>query len=140
MVGVGAAVAPDVARDPARRSEGAIEESLRLEPTAALIDRYAIRERELVTISLAGANRDPAVFPQAQLRSIAQIAAEARPNRERSRPVWLHRAKVDRAVLDRLADAPGRRSSSASLRSRPGQRVPRTYARGQSSRRSRRSP
>lgn len=52
---------------------GAIEESLRLEPAAAVIDRYAtrdvelagapIRERELVTISLAGANRDPAVFP-----------------------------------------------------------------------------
>jgi cytochrome P450 len=53
---------------------GAIEESLRLEPAAAVIDRYAtrdvelagapIRERELVTISLAGANRDPAVFPE----------------------------------------------------------------------------
>jgi cytochrome P450 len=52
---------------------GAIEESLRLEPAAAVIDRYAtrdlhlagaqIRNRELVTISLAGANRDPAVFP-----------------------------------------------------------------------------
>ena len=52
---------------------GAIEESLRLEPAAALIDRYAtrdvelagapIREREPVTISLAGANRDPATFP-----------------------------------------------------------------------------
>jgi cytochrome P450 len=52
---------------------GAIEESLRLEPAAAVIDRYAtrdvalgdasIRRRELVTISLAGANRDPAVFP-----------------------------------------------------------------------------
>jgi len=50
----------------------AIEESLRLEPAAAVIDRYAtkdvelggvgIGERELVTISLAGANRDPAAF------------------------------------------------------------------------------
>jgi cytochrome P450 len=54
---------------------GAIEESLRLEPAAAVVDRYAtrdvelagaaIRERELVTISLAGANRDPSVFPEA---------------------------------------------------------------------------
>ena len=53
---------------------GAIEESLRLEPAASVIDRYAtrdvelagapIRERELVTVSLAGANRDPAVFPE----------------------------------------------------------------------------
>ena len=51
----------------------AIEESLRLEPAAAVIDRYATRgvrlgdasiERgELVTISIAGANRDPSVFP-----------------------------------------------------------------------------
>jgi len=51
----------------------AIEESLRLEPAAAVIDRYAtgdvdfggasIRGGELVTISIAGANRDPAVFP-----------------------------------------------------------------------------
>jgi len=50
----------------------AVEESLRLEPAAAVIDRYATRDvelggvgignRELVTISLAGANRDPAVF------------------------------------------------------------------------------
>ncbi len=52
----------------------AIEESLRLEPAAAVIDRYATRdaelagatilERELVVISIAGANRDPAVFPE----------------------------------------------------------------------------
>jgi cytochrome P450 len=52
--------------------QNAVEESLRLEPSAAVIDRYATRdtelggapisERELVTLSLAGANRDPAVF------------------------------------------------------------------------------
>ena len=52
----------------------AVEESLRLEPAAAVVDRYAtrdvilggaeIRERELVRVSLAGANRDPAVFDQ----------------------------------------------------------------------------
>ena len=53
--------------------DGAIEESLRLEPGAAVVDRYAtcdtvlgpatIRRGELVTVSLTGANRDPAVFP-----------------------------------------------------------------------------
>jgi cytochrome P450 len=53
---------------------GAIEESLRLEPAAAVVDRYAtrdaqlgdasIRRGELVTISIAGANRDPAEFPE----------------------------------------------------------------------------
>lgn len=50
----------------------AIEESLRLEPAAATIDRYAtrdvelagapIRRRELVVVSIAGANRDPGAF------------------------------------------------------------------------------
>ncbi|MCX5059283.1 cytochrome P450 [Streptomyces sp. NBC_00452] len=53
--------------------DGAIEESLRLEPGAVVVDRYATRDIELgpasirrgdpVTVSLAGANRDPAVFP-----------------------------------------------------------------------------
>jgi cytochrome P450 len=52
---------------------GAVEESLRLEPAAATIDRYATKDVELggarigrgdlVTISIAGANRDPASFP-----------------------------------------------------------------------------
>jgi cytochrome P450 len=52
----------------------AIEESLRMEPAAAVIDRYATRDvtlagasiarGELVTISIAGANRDPLVFPE----------------------------------------------------------------------------
>jgi cytochrome P450 len=51
----------------------AIEESLRLEPAAASVDRYAtrdlelggapIRKGDLVTISLAAANRDPRTFP-----------------------------------------------------------------------------
>jgi cytochrome P450 len=51
----------------------AVEESLRLEPAAAVIDRYATRDVSLggatiargdqVTISIAGANRDPEVFP-----------------------------------------------------------------------------
>jgi cytochrome P450 len=50
----------------------AIEESLRLEPAAAVVDRYAardvtvggasIRKGDLVTVSIAGAGRDPAVF------------------------------------------------------------------------------
>jgi cytochrome P450 len=51
----------------------AIEESLRLEPAAAVIDRYAtadtelgsaqIARGELVRVSLTAANRDPAVYP-----------------------------------------------------------------------------
>ncbi len=52
--------------------EGAIEESLRLEPAAAMVDRYAtadtqlagssIRSGDLVAISVTAANRDPAAF------------------------------------------------------------------------------
>lgn len=51
----------------------AVEESLRLEPAAAVVDRYAtgdvelagarISAGDLVVVSLAGANRDPAEFP-----------------------------------------------------------------------------
>jgi cytochrome P450 len=52
--------------------DNAVEESLRLEPAAAVVDRYATRDvslggadierDDLVEVSLAGANRDPAVF------------------------------------------------------------------------------
>jgi cytochrome P450 len=51
----------------------AVEESLRLEPAAAVIDRYAttdarlagapIRRGDLVRVSITAANRDPATFP-----------------------------------------------------------------------------
>jgi cytochrome P450 len=68
--------APDqlalVRADPARLPN-AIDESLRLEPAAAMVDRYAttdatlggaeIRAGELVRISVTAANRDPAAFP-----------------------------------------------------------------------------
>jgi cytochrome P450 len=55
----------------------AVEESLRLEPAAAVVDRYATRDAWLggadiragdqVTVSITGANRDPAVFGQPDL-------------------------------------------------------------------------
>jgi cytochrome P450 len=54
------------------RIPDAVEESLRMEPAAAVVDRYATRDVELagasiargdlVTVSLTAANRDPAVF------------------------------------------------------------------------------
>jgi cytochrome P450 len=57
-----------------RLLDAAIEESLRLEPAAAVIDRYATRATtlggaeiatgELVRLSIAGANRDPAIFAE----------------------------------------------------------------------------
>jgi cytochrome P450 len=60
-------------RDDPRLVAGAIEESLRLEPAAATVDRYATRAvaiggaqvaaGDLVIVSIAAANRDPAAFP-----------------------------------------------------------------------------
>jgi cytochrome P450 len=54
------------------RLEAALEESIRLEPAAAVVDRYAtadtelrdarITKGELVRVSISAANRDPAVF------------------------------------------------------------------------------
>jgi cytochrome P450 len=59
-------------RDDPELAGAAVEESLRLEPAAAVIDRYAtadvelggarIARGELVRVSLTAANRDPAVF------------------------------------------------------------------------------
>ena len=62
----------ELIRGSAELLHSAIEESIRLEPAAAVVDRYAtsdvelggapIRKGDLVTVSIAGANRDPAVF------------------------------------------------------------------------------
>jgi hypothetical protein len=59
-------------RDHADLLPNAIEESLRLEPAVAVVDRYATRDVELggarircgdlVSVSIPGANRDPVVF------------------------------------------------------------------------------
>ena len=61
-------------RDDRSLVDAAVEESLRLEPAAARVDRYATRdvelagagigESELVIVSLAAANRDPGHFPE----------------------------------------------------------------------------
>ena len=58
--------------DDATYAAGCVEESLRMEPAAAVVDRYAatdvvvddveIARGDLVRVSLAGANRDPGVF------------------------------------------------------------------------------
>ena len=63
----------DLVRADARLLPQAIEESLRLEPAAAVVDRYAtgdvelggaaVSRGDLVSVSVAGAGRDPAAFP-----------------------------------------------------------------------------
>jgi cytochrome P450 len=62
----------ELVRADRRLIPAAVEESLRLEPAAAVVDRYATSDAQLgtarihagdqVTVSIAGANRDPAVF------------------------------------------------------------------------------
>ena len=73
----------------ADRSLGAnaVDESLRLEPAAARVDRYAtadtelagasIRQGDLVIVSLSAANRDPATFPDPDRFDIARPNARA---------------------------------------------------------------
>jgi cytochrome P450 len=64
----------------------AVEESLRLEPAAALLDRYATRDIELggaqiragdlVSVSLAGAHRDPEIFAEPDRFDIGRANAK----------------------------------------------------------------
>ena len=73
----------------ADRSLGAnaVEESLRLEPAAARVDRYAtddvelagatIRRGDLVIVSLTAANRDPATYPDPDRFDLARPNARA---------------------------------------------------------------
>jgi hypothetical protein len=63
--------------------DAAIDESLRLEPAAAVIDRYAtvdlelgrapIAAGELVRISISAANRDPAVFADPDVFDLTRV-------------------------------------------------------------------
>ena len=113
----------------------AVEESLRLEPAAAVVDRYAttgaqlagaaIRAGDQVTVSIAAANRDPAVFPGPGTFDVR------RPNAARHLAfahgphfcIGAHLARLETQVaigtiLDRLPGlylAPGHRSAPRGL-------------------------
>ena len=75
-----------VAADPSLGAN-AVEESLRLEPAAGRVDRYAtadvglggadIRRGDLVIVSLTAANRDPDTFPDPDTFDIARPNARA---------------------------------------------------------------
>jgi cytochrome P450 len=74
-----------VRADPALLT-GAVEESVRLEPAASVIDRYAVRDvrlgdagiraGDLVRVSIAGANRDPDVFADPDRYDIGREGAD----------------------------------------------------------------
>jgi cytochrome P450 len=95
----------------------AIEESLRVEPAAAVVDRYAtagmriagaeIRRGDLVTVSIAGANRDPALFTEparfdVRRRNAGRHLAFARGPHV---CIGLHLARLEaRVAIQRLLD------------------------------------
>jgi cytochrome P450 len=105
----------------------AIEESLRLEPAAAVIDRYATRDtelagaaigaRELVVVSIAGANRDPSVFPDPDAfdvrRANAKLHAAFAHGPHVCIGMHLARLEAHTAVARVFARLPGLRLESA---------------------------
>jgi cytochrome P450 len=102
----------------------AVEEALRLEPAAAVVDRYAtadiglggaqIRRGDLVTVSLAGANRDPAVFTDPDRFELH------RPN---ARQHWSFAVGPHFCVGAQLARAEARAALGALLSQLPGLRL-----------------
>lgn len=113
----------------------AVEESLRFEPAASVIDRYATKEVELggasigrgdlVRISLAGASRDPDVFVEPDRFDIRRVNARRHLAFAQGPHVCLglHLARLEAvtalaAVLRRLRDVrldPGRPSAPRGL-------------------------
>jgi cytochrome P450 len=104
----------------------AVEESLRLEPAAAVVDRYAthdvelggatIRAGDLVTVSIAGANRDPAVFADPDRFDLSrdnlrrQLAFARGPHV----CIGMDLARLEAATaLEALLDVPGLRLAQA---------------------------
>ena len=105
-----------VVADPSLRA-GAIEESLRLEPAAGRVDRYAttdvslasaeIRRGDLVIVSLTGANRDPASFADPDRFDLRRTEARSHVAFAQGPHACVgpHLARVEtRAALDAVID------------------------------------
>jgi cytochrome P450 len=95
----------------------AVEESLRLEPAAAEVDRYAtrdvrlggadIRAGDLVVVSLAGANRDPDVFSEPDAFDVRRADARLQVGFAHGPHVCpgMHLARLEtRAAIEALLD------------------------------------
>ncbi len=98
----------------------AVEEAMRLEPAAAVVDRYATRpvvlagtsiERgDLVRVSLTAANRDPAVFPEPDRFDVHRHNAQQHVTFARGPHacLGLHLARMEaRAALESVLDQLG---------------------------------
>jgi cytochrome P450 len=102
--------------------DGAVEESVRLEPAAAVVDRYAVRDvtlgdaavraGDLVRVSITGANRDPAVFPDPGRYDVRREGADRHLSFARGPHFCFgaHLARLETATaLRALLDLPGLR-------------------------------
>ena len=113
----------DVLADPGLIAN-AVEESLRLEPAAAVVDRYAttdvplggapVRRGDLISVSLAGAGRDPAFFPD-------QDRFDARRANARQNLAFAHGPHY--CLGAHLARIEARAAAAALLRLLPGLRL-----------------
>ena len=102
----------------------AVEEALRLEPAAAVVDRYAsadialgsaqLRRGDLVVVSLAGANRDPVVFTDPDRFDL---------HRTNARQHWSFAVGPHFCVGAQLARAEARAALGALLDQLPGLRL-----------------
>ncbi len=129
----------------------AVEETMRLEPAAAVVDRYATRDvdlggapiaaGDLVRISLAGANRDPATFADPDRYDVTRANARQHLAFARGPHVCLgiHLARLEAralvaAFLETLPDArldPARTTPPAGLVFRRPEQVWATWPSGQ---------
>jgi cytochrome P450 len=113
----------DAIREDRALVDVAIEESLRLEPAAARVDRYAtrdvtlggprIRRGDLVIVSLTAANRDPAAYPDPDRFDVRRADARTHVTFAQGPHacIGLHLARLEtRAALEAALDGwPGLR-------------------------------
>ena len=97
-----------------------VDEVFRLEPSAAVVDRYAtrdvtlagaeIRDGDLVRVSLSAANRDPAVFPDPDSLDLSRenLGKSLTFARGPHACLGIHLARLEtRAAVEALLDQPG---------------------------------
>jgi len=112
--------AHEVLRDDRSKVKAFVEETLRIEPSAAAVDRYATRDvalaganierGDLVRVSLSAANRDPAVFPEPDRLDWARdnLGRSLTFARGPHACLGIHLARLETTVaVEALLDAPG---------------------------------
>lgn len=103
-----------------------VEEVFRLEPSAAVVDRYAtrdvtlagaeIRDGDLVRVSLSAANRDPAVFPDPDRLDLSRenLGKSLTFARGPHACLGIHLARIEtRAAVEAFLDQPRAAATSA---------------------------